>query len=644
MSSNQDRAGRFTPNDVEAGATGKPKVKRKTSKPSREEMQAAMRARAHSNGSTLGAFYQHETPKAKETPKAHPPGPRKRRPSKKHSHDSHPPASQKPPPAVISAPQPSPYQMQFQAPLPASQKTGSDLGDVASMAFAGLGDIDFTDIVGGMGGAPPATRKDPSAARANAATAPPPARRIPRPMPHSSGSKLATIKDDSEAHHDVSGTPGRQSNNRRSNNIRASTATVDSLRVSDVSAGEVADMLSSLDRDNSMFLSQDSGFGLGNETRESGRPSARNSLLGSSILDKQPPSVPTHTKAPSQQEEIASFAAMLHAGYGAADDAGQSHPLTSQGPPPAKEPSTIPPPKKTFPYSSTTSSEEEGPSAVLEEEEELIEHRQSQFLDVLDPTHWLAKDVKFGEDGVPYFEESTFWTAAGLVRHLLYNPISPEFTSLQQFCWSINLGILMGVYTAVWKEIIEFSVELMWKEIPELLLEKGMFTDLDGSFPLYHYMWICPAFWGGLLSYIFVILPTPIPGQNEWIQSVHTMGVQDSETFFYLFVLSTLGMASGLSLGPELPLVLTAGMIGSWLGVQCKQSVLQARVMNITCASAAIGGFFGFPMAGALFVMEIPHRMGLQYFEALSPATFASIVAVLCNRLITNNDVTGYYR
>ena len=102
-------------------------------------------------------------------------------------------------------------------------------------------------------------------------------------------------------------------------------------------------------------------------------------------------------------------------------------------------------------------------------------------------------------------------------------------------------------------------------------------------------------------------------------------------------------MASGLSLGPELPLVLTAGMIGSWLGVICKQSMLQARVMNITAASAAVGGFFGFPMAGAMFVLEIPHRMGLQYFEALSPATIASILAVLVNRMIVNNDVTGYY-
>lgn len=38
-----------------------------------------------------------------------------------------------------------------------------------------------------------------------------------------------------------------------------------------------------------------------------------------------------------------------------------------------------------------------------------------------------------------------------------------------------------------------------------------------------------------------------------------------------------------------------------------------------------------------------PHRMGLQYFEALSPGTIASIVAVLVNRMITGNDVTGMF-
>jgi len=201
----------------------------------------------------------------------------------------------------------------------------------------------------------------------------------------------------------------------------------------------------------------------------------------------------------------------------------------------------------------------------------------------------------------------------------------------------------MGAFTAYWGFIIEGCVDFMWKDVPETLLEWGFFTEEGGSFPLFHYMWICPAIFGGILSYITEMLPNKIPGQNEWISSLHRRGVQDHGTFVNLLLVSTAGMASGLSLGPELPLVLSAGMVGSYLAVVTKQSILSARVMNLTAASAAIGGFFGFPMAGALFVLELPHRMGLQYFEALSPATIASIVAVLVNRIITGNDVKGYF-
>jgi H+/Cl- antiporter ClcA len=97
--------------------------------------------------------------------------------------------------------------------------------------------------------------------------------------------------------------------------------------------------------------------------------------------------------------------------------------------------------------------------------------------------------------------------------------------------------------------------------------------------------------------------------------------------FFQVVIFSTLGMMSGLSLGPEMPLVLASSMVGSKIALMTKQSVLSARVINLTACAAAIGGFFGFPMAGALFVLELPHRMGLQYFEALSPAVISSIIS-----------------
>lgn len=224
----------------------------------------------------------------------------------------------------------------------------------------------------------------------------------------------------------------------------------------------------------------------------------------------------------------------------------------------------------------------------------------------------------------------------------VFDKDNPEFSSMHQFTWAVILGTIMGFLTAFWGIFIDYCVELVWVKTPALLLHWGIFTDLDGYFPLPHYMWICPSIFGGVLSYLSAVLP-PIPDQNMWIETLHRVGIVEHDTFIQLILISTAGMASGLSLGPELPLVISAGMIGSYIGKRTRQSILSARVMNLTAASAAIGGFFGFPMAGALFVLELPHRMGLQYFEALSPATIASIIAVLVNRIITKDDVKGMF-
>jgi hypothetical protein len=194
------------------------------------------------------------------------------------------------------------------------------------------------------------------------------------------------------------------------------------------------------------------------------------------------------------------------------------------------------------------------------------------------------------------------------LRSLFYDPTNPEFTSLQQSSWAVILGVFFGVATALWQRLIEASCDFIWNDVPEKLLQWGLFTDLNGPFPLPHFCWICTSVFGGFLSWISVSLPVSIPGQNEWIEGVHRQGILDPSSFWYIFLISTGGMMSGLSLGPELPLVLLSGMVGSFLAVRMHQSVLSARVMVLTAGGAAVGGFFGFPMAGALFVLELPHR------------------------------------
>lgn len=99
------------------------------------------------------------------------------------------------------------------------------------------------------------------------------------------------------------------------------------------------------------------------------------------------------------------------------------------------------------------------------------------------------------DDGIdePFDDSNLTW-----FQYLVYNKDLPEFTSMQQNTWATILGIFMGAFTFLWGRLIEFCVEFTWKTVPEYLLEKGIFTDLDGKFPLPYYMIICPAVFGGV--------------------------------------------------------------------------------------------------------------------------------------------------
>ena len=347
--------------------------------------------------------------------------------------------------------------------------------------------------------------------------------------------------------------------------------------------------------------------GAGNTSNNNNDSNSRNVPFGAAdygttgdfeIPDLMPPSLS------QQNPDIAAFAAMalgdLDASYGDDGDheplrsnlqnKAQTHPLMGGGPPPSQRaphpllgpsPASYPAGQPPFqmnqkhPLSSShEESEEESydddddDSSFWSDEDDYTTEddesvNKSLYQKVLHmPTDWLLRDADEDENGNLYFDPNSHrYTVARLVRHFLFNPITPEFTSLQQFCWAVIIGILMGFYTAFWKYVIETGLDFVWETVPEFLLELGLFTELEGNFPLYHYMWICPAIFGGILSYIFVALPFKIPDQNEWINSVHTKGVQESSTFFVLFVLSTLGMLSGLSLGPELPLVVSSALL-----------------------------------------------------------------------------------
>lgn len=107
-------------------------------------------------------------------------------------------------------------------------------------------------------------------------------------------------------------------------------------------------------------------------------------------------------------------------------------------------------------------------------------------------------------------------------------------------------------------------------------------------------------------------------------------------------VASLLSIAFGGSAGPEAPLVQIIGSLSSRLGDRLRLYGRHVRTLTFCGMAAALGAFFGAPLGGALFALEIPHRRGLEYYEALMPALVSAGLAFVVYRALAGGGGVLY--
>jgi H+/Cl- antiporter ClcA len=131
---------------------------------------------------------------------------------------------------------------------------------------------------------------------------------------------------------------------------------------------------------------------------------------------------------------------------------------------------------------------------------------------------------------------------------------------------------------------------------------------------------------GGLVGLLRRLLGTP--GDIEvLVDNVHVLeGQAQVRELRSLLPISLLCIASGGGAGPEAPLVQTTGTVAQWLAERLRVSGIDRRMLTIAGMASAFTVLFGAPIGAALFALEILHRRGLQYHEALLPAVVASLI------------------
>jgi H+/Cl- antiporter ClcA len=124
------------------------------------------------------------------------------------------------------------------------------------------------------------------------------------------------------------------------------------------------------------------------------------------------------------------------------------------------------------------------------------------------------------------------------------------------------------------------------------------------------------------------------------VDNIHVAGGTDElRSLRSLIPISLLCVGSGGPLGPEAPLVTTTGSIASWLGRRAELSRDERRVVSITGMAAGFTVLFAAPLGSALFALEILHRRGLEYYEALLPAAIGSLCGYAVSTLVTGTGL-----
>lgn len=110
------------------------------------------------------------------------------------------------------------------------------------------------------------------------------------------------------------------------------------------------------------------------------------------------------------------------------------------------------------------------------------------------------------------------------------------------------------------------------------------------------------------------------------VDNIHVSGgVESLRSLRSLIPVSLLCIGAGGALGPEAPLVTTTGSLGTWVGTKARLGTRELRIVSIAGMAAGFTVLFGAPLGSAVFALEILHRRGLEYYEALLPSAIGSL-------------------
>ena len=215
------------------------------------------------------------------------------------------------------------------------------------------------------------------------------------------------------------------------------------------------------------------------------------------------------------------------------------------------------------------------------------------------------------------------------------SPLMPYGTTL---LWAGIIGILGGCIATVYYWILSGGLYVVWD-----LVHPALSAAL-------HFAWsdqvalVLLTVGGGTivgLSVYWLCSPGEI---SAVVNNIHIKrGRMDYKENPAMAINSLVSIIFGGSAGPEAPLVQLIGSNGSKLGEKLHLHGDLIRTFTFCGMAAALGAFFGAPIGGALFALEIPHNRGLEYYEALIPSVISALTSFMVFRTFIGYDGALYH-
>ena len=186
-----------------------------------------------------------------------------------------------------------------------------------------------------------------------------------------------------------------------------------------------------------------------------------------------------------------------------------------------------------------------------------------------------------------------------------------EGTIPQSFVVALVVGVVCGVAAWIYYMILFNALEFFWHTLPTKYL-------IGTISPHLYCLWI--PFVGIIMAVGLGVTVKYLgePGDLAYtIKCVHEKGYISMDHVLPMVCASQFSILGGGSLGPEAPLVAICAALGGFVSRHIffmgNRNVI--RKHTLMGMSGALAAFFGSPLGGSLFALEVNSRFGIEYFE-----------------------------